>query len=172
MLFCLCRGPPGSLKFRNAIEPRESSRLRRIVPARVLSRLNLTTARHEAGLEARLVSFNYQLERVRGARLALSTRSQYGEPTSRITKWSSTSLTPRRRGELHMLGVLFYEPLDEVHLLQSQLDRVEMLRLARHVSGPKLRRERERDRVAYTRNILEATSTTRYCREDYSERTL
>lgn len=37
-----------------------------------------------------------------------------------------------------MLRVLLYEPLNEVHLLQSQLDRVEMLRLARHVSRPKL----------------------------------
>jgi len=44
-----------------------------------------------------------------------------------------------------VLGVFFYEPLNEVHLLQSQLHRVEMLRLARHVSCPELR-ERERKR--------------------------
>jgi len=47
-------------------------------------------------------------------------------------------LTPRRCSELHVLGVFFYEPLNEVHLLQSQLDRVKMLRFAWHVSGPKL----------------------------------
>jgi ribosomal protein L12E/L44/L45/RPP1/RPP2 len=44
-----------------------------------------------------------------------------------------------------VLGILFYEPLNEVHLLQSQLHRVEMLRLAWHVSCPELRgRKRER----------------------------
>lgn len=74
-------------------------------------------------------------------------RSKIRKCTSRVKIF-----TPWRCSELQVLRVLLYEPLNEVHLLQSQLDRVEMLRLARHVSRPKLckrilwliRRERER----------------------------
>ena len=74
-------------------------------------------------------------------------RSKIRKCTSRVKIF-----TPWRCSELQVLRVLLYEPLNEVHLLQSQLDRVEMLRLARHVSRPKLckrilwliRKERER----------------------------
>lgn len=51
------------------------------------------------------------------------------------------ALTSRRCSELQVLRVFFYEPFNEVHLFQSQLNRVKMLRFTRYVSSPKLQKK-------------------------------